>query len=119
MKVITIKKEVKQQKFVVVNDDACGPVKFVSNKVHYFKIAAIMNCGSLLSFIQIDKGVFLSITPFVNEVAGLDQDPVLGHFVIRAKDQEIPLHKLVNLDVDFSPILCNIDPKTLEAIQYE
>ena len=56
--------KVKQPKKVVVNHPTLGTVRCVTDVIHKFKIPAIQKGMSLISFIQLDKNVFISANTF-------------------------------------------------------
>lgn len=102
---------VKDEKSVVLIDPMKGFIKFVSNVVHRFKLAAKNDCGSLVSFIRISDTVFVSVNCFVIDFT--------GRYVIKlnSKDDLIE-HKLIDAQVDLEPVAKNI-PEDVEEMRYE
>lgn len=93
--------ELKQEKTIIFMDPVKGPIKLVSNRIHKFKLAAVANCGSLVSFIQISPTSFISARCFIQDIT--------GYYVIRFNNEnEIEKHKPLLAEVDMIPVVRNI-----------
>lgn len=111
MKVVFSKSQkVKKEKYVVINDVFRGPIKLVSDEIYRFKLMAVANCGSCVSFLKVNEHIFISVKSFMYDF--------LGHYVINLKDQVLEPHKIMNVQVDLEPVVrCN--PEELEEWRYE
>ena len=87
--------KINNEKTITVNDPALGPQKFTSDVMHRFRLVMIEKCGSLVSFIKINKNTFISANIFVRDV--------IGRYVITLKE-ELVEHKLVEADIDLIPV---------------
>lgn len=104
------KKEVKQEKHVVINDAFKGPLRLVSNVVHYFKVSAIAYGQSLLSFLQLNDHMFISVSSFTYDFT--------GHLLINLENQELAEHKPIQTQVDLVPVVRCKNPMDLEEWRY-
>lgn len=103
--------EIKQDKIIVFMDPINGPIKLISNIIHKFKLAAVGNCGSLVSFIQISPTTFISSRCFVRDIT--------GYYVITFNNkEEIVEHKALSAEVDMIPAVRKV-PDDVEEWRYE
>lgn len=113
MKVILsgIIKSSKQTKSVVINDPIRGIIKCVSNDLYRFKISAVYNCMSIMTFIQLNETTFISTSTFVHDKT--------GHYVIKFNSKDdIVEHRPVDADVILEPVVRNV-PDDVEEWRYE
>ena len=89
---------IKQEKTIVFMDPIKGPIRCISNIIHKFKLAQVGNCGSLVSFIQINPTTFISARCFVQDIA--------GYYVITFNNkEEIVEHKALFAEVNMVPVV--------------
>ena len=104
---------IKQDKTIVFMDPIEGPIKVISNIIHKFKLAAVGNCGSLVSFIQMSPTTFISSRCFVQDIT--------GYYVINFNDEkEIIEHTPLLAEVNMVPVVKNVPDRTEELrVRYE
>lgn len=104
---------IKQDKTIVFMDPISGPIKLISNIMHKFKLAAVGNCGSLVSFIQISPTTFISSRCFVQDIT--------GYYVISFNDKkEIIEHTPLLAEVNMVPVVKNVPDRIEEwRVRYE
>lgn len=103
-------KTLKTPKSVVIIDPIKGPVKLVSSVIYQFKLAVIRNCGSLVSFVRLDKNTFMSVSTFIQDVT--------GHYFINVQD-ELVTHTPFNANVMLIPAVHFSNENELEEWRNE